>query len=67
MRKYLLGLAALSLIGLNGCQQQGSVEKAGARVDEVIDNVKEGESPLKKKGTMEKVGEKIDNQLTPGK
>ena len=53
MKKYLVYTLAVTLLGLFGCQEKGSVEKAGERVDEIIDNVKEGESPLKEKGTMD--------------
>ncbi len=45
------------------CRKQGPMEKAGERVDEIADNVKDGESPLKKKGAMEKAGEAIDDTL----
>jgi len=30
----------------------------------MIDNVKEGELPLKEKGTLEKMGESIDESVT---
>lgn len=60
---------ALLVAGLTaaGCREQGSGEKAGERVDEIVDNVKEGEPPLKKKGTLEKTGEAIDEAVTGDK
>jgi hypothetical protein len=51
------------LMGLIGCRKEGSGEKAGERMDEIIDNVKDGDAPFKKKGTMEKVGDSIDDTI----
>lgn len=66
MKRFLVYTLAVTLIGLLGCQEKGSAEKAGERVDEIIDNVKDGENPLKQKGTMEKVGESIDDTIKSG-
>lgn len=63
MKKYLACLIALIFIGFLGCQEKGSVEKTGERVDEIIDNVKHGDAPLKEKGPLEKMGESIDDSL----
>ena len=63
MNKYLIILSAVALIGLIGCQEKGSAAKAGERVDEVVDNVKRGDPPLKEKGAMEKMGDSIDDSL----
>lgn len=60
INKYIFLVSILLLTCFCGCQQKGPVEKTGARVDEIIDNVSEGEAPLKKKGPMEKAGEAID-------
>ena len=46
-----------------GCKQQGRSEAAGERVDEIIDNVKEGEAPLKHKGPVERLGESVDKMV----
>ena len=58
-------LKALTLLAFSlpfvGCQQKGPAEKAGERLDDAIDNVKHGDSPLKEKGTMEKFGETLDD------
>ena len=56
-------LAALSLTACLGCHKQGPLESAGNRADEIVDNVREGEPPLKKKGTMEKAGESLDDAI----
>jgi hypothetical protein len=64
MKRYLIAIAAATLIGLIGCQEKGPVEKAGERLDEVIDNVKHGDAPLKEKGAMEKLGESIDDSVS---
>ena len=63
MRSTTLKLAAICLIGIIGCEKSGPAEKAGARVDEIVDNVKHGDAPLKEKGKMEKVGESIDDTV----
>ncbi len=51
------------LLLITSCNRQGSVENAGERMDEIVDNVKEGENPLKKKGAGEKLGEAIDESI----
>ncbi|MDZ4785715.1 MAG: hypothetical protein SGJ02_06535 [bacterium] len=61
MKKYLASLLIIALIGSVGCVKKGPAEKAGERVDEIIDNVKDGDAPLKKKGPLEKAGESIDD------
>ena len=53
---------AFALLG--ACREPGGAEKAGQRVDEIVDNVKEGENPLKKKGPAEKLGENIDESIS---
>jgi len=57
---FVFGLVVLSLT-LFACQPKGGGEKAGERADEVIDNIKDGEAPLKEKGAMEKTGEFFDD------
>lgn len=59
-----ISLAAFLLsISLGACSKPGPAERAGERADEIVDNVKEGEAPFKKKKTGEKVGEAIDEAL----
>ena len=66
MKKYVICMAVVSLIGVLGCQEKGAGEKAGERIDEVIDNVKHGDAPLKEKGALEKMGESIDDSMKQG-
>lgn len=61
MKEIILVLIAVTLIGLIGCEETGPAAKAGERVDEVIDNIKHGDAPLKEKGTLEKMGDSIDD------
>lgn len=63
MRKYILFTVVLVLIALIGCREKGAVEKAGERVDEVIDNVQNGDATLREKGVMEKAGKSIDDSV----
>ena len=63
MRSYLVLIVVAIAIALIGCEPKGSAEKAGERVDEIIDNIKDGDPPLKEKGPMEKMGESIDESL----
>ncbi len=64
MKKNIITICILILsLSLNACSQPGPAEKAGERLDEIGDNIKEGQDPLKKKGTAEKVGESIDETL----
>lgn len=56
-------LLLITCFGTACTRHQGPVERAGERVDEVIDNVSEGEAPLKKKGPLERAGESIDDTL----
>ena len=63
MKTLLVCLGLTMSLSLIGCQEKGSAEKAGERVDEVIDNVKHGDAPLKEKGTLEKMGESIDDSV----
>lgn len=63
MKKFQVCLLTFILMGLIGCQQQGAGEKAGERLDEVIDNVQDGDSPFKHKGPMEKLGESVDDAV----
>ena len=62
----LIRILLVSLFAITfavGCQKAGPLERAGERTDEVIDNIKEGDAPLKKKGPLEKAGESIDKTI----
>lgn len=63
MKRILLALVAVTLLGLVACEQKGPAAKSGERVDEVIDNIKHGDAPLKRKGTLEKLGDSIDDTV----
>jgi hypothetical protein len=66
----LLCTLLLLIIGIIGCTKKdndGALEKAGERLDQAVENIKDGESPLKEKGTMEKLGEAVDKKVDPEK
>ncbi len=61
--KNLLLLAVCSvsiLAALASCKKKGPAEKAGEKMDEAIENVKDAVDP---KGPAEKAGEKVDEVL----
>lgn len=59
-----LALTCLLACSSVGCERRpGPYERAGKRVDEIADNVREGENPLKRKRTGELVGEAIDDAV----
>jgi hypothetical protein len=41
-------------------RNEGPMERAGERADEIVDNAREGKPLLHKKGPIEKTGEAID-------
>jgi hypothetical protein len=63
--KSKLSVLVLSvlIIAVAACQDKQPLEKAGERADEIIDNVKDGDPILHKKGTLEKAGEAVDESL----
>lgn len=64
MSKYVKAiLVGVLLISFSACERKGSLEKAGERADEIVDNVKDGDAPLHKKGAAEKAGEAIDDAV----
>jgi hypothetical protein len=63
MKLYLLCVGIALSLTLTGCQDKGPAEDLGARGDEVIENIREGDPPFKEKGTLEKMGESIDESL----
>lgn len=66
-KRFIQVLLLVCLLPLTACAEKGRGERAGERVDEIIDNVKDGDAPLKKKGAFEKVGESIDDSVSDGK
>jgi len=67
MKNYLKKLLAVCLpvilVSSIGCSTSGPVERAGEKLDDADDNVKEGQSPFHKKGAAEKTGEAIDEAI----
>ena len=64
IKRSIILVTVIAALGFASCtHKQGPIEKAGERIDEVVDNVSEGKYPLHKKGTMEKAGEDIDEAL----
>ena len=61
--KIALCLLLVGSVMVTGCQKKGPMERAGERVDEIGDNISEGENPLRKKGPIEKAGEAIDDAV----
>ena len=55
----------LSVATTVGCstREKGPYEKAGEKVDEIADDIAEGDNPFRKKGPAEKTGEKIDDAI----
>ena len=51
-------LTAALVLSLTGCEKKGPAEKAGQKIDNAGENVKDAINP---KGPAEKAGEKIDN------
>ncbi len=52
-----------AIMVLTGCERKGEMERTGERLDEIGENIKDGENPLRKKGAMEKAGETIDKSI----
>lgn len=63
VNKLIFLLLLSSIVGFSSCKQKGSMEKAGEKVDDAIDNIKDGESPFKERGAAEKAGEAIDHAI----
>jgi len=63
-RMILCMLLGASVAQLSACaKHEGPVERAGKKIDNAVDNVKDGESPFHKKGTAEKAGEAVDDAV----
>ena len=59
-----VALVLLGTVTITACEpRKGPLERAGERTDEIIDNARDGDPLLHKKGTAEKVGESIDDTL----
>lgn len=53
-------LTALLLAGATGCREKGPAEKAGEKIDEAGEKLRDALDP---RGPAEKAGEKIDEAL----
>lgn len=53
-------MLAAGLLFIGGCSEKGPAEKAGARVDEAVESVKEKLDPA---GPAEKAGREIDEAV----
>jgi hypothetical protein len=62
MRRSVLWLGLLALVALGACREEGSVEKAGRKLDEAID-----ELTHPNEGPLEKFGRKTDEALEDAK
>lgn len=57
----LLSLCLFPLVAsIVSCREKGPAEKAGEKVDKVVEDVKDAVDP---KGPVEKAGEKVDKAL----
>lgn len=66
--RTMLRLAAamlLSTLAVTGCarERKGPLERAGERIDDAVDEAREGDNPFKRKGPLERTGESIDRAL----
>jgi predicted small lipoprotein YifL len=62
MKSILItAIASLAILAsTTSCRKKGPAEKAGEKMDETIENVKDAVDP---KGPVEKAGEKVDEAL----
>lgn len=64
MKAAVVGGILVAAVMLGACtREDGPLENAGERLDEAVDNVKEGDSPFRKKGAGEKAGEAVDRAV----
>jgi hypothetical protein len=61
MRVSLLITAALTILGLAACHQEGPAERAGKRLDNVGQSVSDTLNPPQ--GPVESAGRKVDRAL----
>ena len=62
--KAAVGGVVFAALMMSACtREDGPLENAGERVDEAVENVKEGDSPFRKKGAGEKAGEAVDRAI----
>jgi hypothetical protein len=61
MRVFLLTAAALMMIGLSACHQEGPAEKAGKSLDNAGQSVSDAVNPPQ--GPAQSAGRKVDRAL----
>ena len=60
----VLFASLLIAAGISACEQKGSAEKLGAKIDQTVEKAKEKiEDVTKPEGPMEKAGKKIDEAV----
>ena len=57
----VLVIAATFFLWACHSNEPGPMEKAGARADEIGENISEGKNPLHKKGPLEEAGDAVDD------
>lgn len=64
----IFSASLLIAAGLSACEQKGSAEKIGAKIDQTVEKAKEKiEDVTKPEGPMEKAGKKIDETVESAK
>ena len=67
-RFFILLGVVIAMATAYGCGKKGNGESAGEKVDEAVDEAKNGPSDLfDKDGKAENAGEKVDKALDPDK
>jgi hypothetical protein len=61
-RIVILSLLCIAAIGC--ARREGPAERAGARIDEMMDNLEEGRPLLEKEGAAERAGRKVDEGIS---
>ena len=62
LRTLCLALGAVLAVGVFACREEGTAEKAGRKIDEAVENVRNGGD-----GALENLGEKADDALDEAK
>jgi len=56
-------LVAVVLLAPIGCRKEGPAERAGARIDEMVDNLEKGRPLTYEPGPGERAGRAVDNTV----
>lgn len=61
---FMVSAGLLFVAGLAACEQKGTAEKIGAKIDQTVETAKEKvEEVTKPEGPMEQAGKKIDQAV----